>query len=194
LLKQRVESTHLGYGVERIAITATTVRRVAHEQSRRFDDDAAVQTQREQALGRFVDMVAERFDASAAVQAELVESHIPERAYRWRPFTALPPGEEPPAALPPRPTFIWSRPHPVQIIAIAPDGPPSWLRWLGDGVKVLVSHGPERIAWEWWRDEPRDSRFYGARDYFTVQDERGRWLWLFRHLPTNQWFIHGQWA
>ena len=33
-----------------------------------------------------------------------------------------------------------------------------------------------------------------TRDYFKVQDERGRWLWIYRVLESGDWFIHGLWA
>lgn len=39
--------------------------------------------------------------------------------------------------------------------------------------------------------EPPDSF---PRDYFRICDERGRWLWIFRHVQTDRWFLHGQWG
>jgi len=32
------------------------------------------------------------------------------------------------------------------------------------------------------------------RNYYEVQDERGRWLWLFRDGESGLWFVHGEWA
>jgi hypothetical protein len=33
-----------------------------------------------------------------------------------------------------------------------------------------------------------------TRDYFKVQDEQGRWLWIYRVLEQGCWFVHGLWA
>ncbi len=43
-------------------------------------------------------------------------------------------------------------------------------------------------------DAHRDGSESAARDYYTVQDERGDWLWLFRDGDSGQWFVHGEWA
>jgi protein ImuB len=88
-----------------------------------------------------------------------------------------------------RPSLLLERPEPVEVIAMTPDGPPSWFRWRGLGQCVTVSAGPERLAMEWWRwSSP------ATRDYFKIQDEHGRWLWIYRTLESGRWFVHGLWA
>ena len=59
----------------------------------------------------------------------------------------------------------------------------------------MKSQGPERIAPEWWRLGEPDARL---RDYYTVEDDRGRRYWLFREGlygeedgPPPKWFVHG---
>ncbi len=32
-----------------------------------------------------------------------------------------------------------------------------------------------------------------TRDYFKLQDQAGRWFWLYRQLRDNRWYIHGFW-
>jgi protein ImuB len=32
-----------------------------------------------------------------------------------------------------------------------------------------------------------------GRDYFEIEDEHGRRLWVYRELRSNRWFVHGQW-
>ena len=84
-------------------------------------------------------------------------------------------------------------------------------------MQVTASFGPERIEPEWWRgrtvgvsDEigktSREMRggvraevcdnniVGGGKDYFRIQDDRGRWLWMYRNVQTGRWFVHGQWA
>jgi protein ImuB len=76
----------------------------------------------------------------------------------------------------------------VEIIALYPDGPIRRIRWDGHDHAILTSIGPERVGPEWWKGrEP-------TRDYYRVQDEDGRWLWLFREACSVRWFVHGEWC
>ena len=75
---------------------------------------------------------------------------------------------------------------------MTPEGPPSWFRWRGVEQRVTGSAGPERLAMEWWRQERGQPPF--SRDYFKVQDEHGRWLWIYRIVESRRWFVHGLWA
>ena len=57
--------------------------------------------------------------------------------------------------------------------------------------------GPERIAPEWWKDRPGTR----LRDYFKIEDQTGRRIWLYReglHEDGRggdpRWFVHGMFA
>ncbi|WP_186383859.1 Y-family DNA polymerase [Methylobacterium dankookense] len=123
-----------------------------------------------------------------------VASHLPERADRilpWRPGTG--PAWSP-APLPPRPVLLLARSEPAEeVLALAPEGPPRRFRWRARLHRVAHAEGPERIAAEWWRaDGP-------ARDYYAVECEAGRRLWLYRSGPhaaerPAAWFVHGVFA
>ena len=60
--------------------------------------------------------------------------------------------------------------------------------------EVVLAEGPERIAMEWWRSAKP------TRDYFRVEDDKGRRFWLYRDGPygretgTPRWFMHGVFA
>ena len=196
LLRPRVETLHLGYGVEGLQLTAAATGGLAHEQATRWgagDDGSGGDT----AWGRFLDTLGERFGWSAAWHASLVQSHVPERAYRLdvARSTRTPQREPAPEPSPsPRPPRLLEQPEPIDIIALAPDGPPARMRWGDETTRIVESHGPERIAWEWWRDDPPGGRFHGTRDYWAVQNEHGRWLWIYRHLGTGGWFVQGEWG
>jgi protein ImuB len=59
----------------------------------------------------------------------------------------------------------------------------------------LACEGPERIAPEWWLDDP-DWRT-GQRDYWRVTTDLGDKLWLYyAHGGTLSagWFCHGAFA
>jgi protein ImuB len=100
----------------------------------------------------------------------------------------------PPAAS--RPILIFP-PEPV-----APDDaavPPLAFVWRRRRRRRAAAFGPERIAPEWWLDDPAWRS--GARDYWRVETEEGERLWLFAaqggelggELPGG-WFAQGVFA
>lgn len=128
-----------------------------------------------------------------------------------------------------RPLHLFDPPQPVEVLAEVPDGPPRRFRWRRIMHEVTRFEGPERIAGEWWRvsverlpdPEPsiarkppedddaaaadqaaqlRPARPLLTRDYFRVEDARGRRFWLFRHglyqreTTRPAWYIHGLFA
>lgn len=64
-------------------------------------------------------------------------------------------------------------------------GPPRFVRIGGEIRRVARWWGPERIETGWWRESGI------ARDYFQLEMEDGRRLWVFRDLKTERWFFHG---
>ena len=52
--------------------------------------------------------------------------------------------------------------------------------------------GPERIAPEWWLDDPNWRS--GLRDYWRVETLQGRRLWLFHTPQEPGWFVQGEFA
>ncbi len=90
-----------------------------------------------------------------------------------------------------RPLVLLPRAEAAQdVLALAPDGPPHRFRWRRIEHRVARAEGPERIASEWWlrQGEPRD--------YYRIECEAGRRLWLYRDGPYRgdrpaAWFVHG---
>ena len=125
------------------------------------------------------------------------DSHVPEQAAFDLPFAEAPqsawtppePGEPPL-----RPLRLFDPPQRIEVMAQVPDGPPRWFRWRQQRHDVLRAEGPERIAAEWWK---RRSGTGMTRDYYRVEDARGRRFWLFRHglygteKPLPDWYLHG---
>jgi protein ImuB len=90
---------------------------------------------------------------------------------------------------------LFAVPEAAQVISLVPEGPPSWMRWRGRECAVRCAGGPERLALPWWEAGHRASPSPDvARDYYEVQDDQGRLLWMFRDHVTNGWFVHGLWA
>ena len=116
-----------------------------------------------------------------------VDTHIPEQMQLALPaveagspaaaWPVSPPGEPPM-----RPLHLFDPPQPIEVIAEVPDGPPHRFRWRRAFHEVRRFEGPERIASEWWKR--RDGAVDKAgltRDYYRVEDARGRRFWIFRH-------------
>ncbi|MEO1468534.1 MAG: DNA polymerase Y family protein [Pseudomonadota bacterium] len=86
-------------------------------------------------------------------------------------------------------------PRPANGAATGPRArPPHRFRWRGRRLTVLAAEGPERIAPEWWWDDPAWTT--GPRDYWRVATAEGPRLWLF-HTPAAarpDWSVHGTFA
>ena len=194
LLRTRVENVNLGFGVEQITLTATRLGALPHEQTSHWPEaQAPDNTMLQQRGGELLDRLTNRLGVGRVRRFDVVETHIPEQAFVSRPVLEPSASNQRPVQVTEsdRPSQLFVQPEPVQVIAATPEGPPSWLKWRGRSQRIVKSQGPERIAAKWWEgpDQGND-----ARDYFKVQDEHGRWLWIYRQVKGNHWFIHGQWA
>jgi protein ImuB len=96
---------------------------------------------------------------------------------------------------PPRPIRLFEPPEPVEVFWLLPDDPPFRFTWRRRRHRVTRADGPERIADEWWRPEG-SGEVDAIRDYYRVEDEEGRRIWLYRaglHGGDRKprWFVHG---
>ncbi|MFM9996162.1 MAG: Y-family DNA polymerase [Phycisphaerales bacterium] len=194
LLRSQLERTDLGGGVEGVVLTASRTARLRQEQrsSPSLGSDGEQTTPA--VWGELMDTLAGRLGADGVLRMELVESHLPERAFRERSAMETP-QRGPQAAVTgaDRPTTLWARPEPADAMALTPNGPLLSLGWRNRRWNVLSCSGPERIGPEWWRWTP-GKETPPDRDYFTVQTECGRRLWVFRHRGTHRWLVHGEWS
>lgn len=203
LVRSRLEHMDLGEGVDGIVLTAVRTARLRHQQQAAFSLDATGDSVPEGAWGELIDTLTTRLAPENVVILEPVESHLPERAFRERPAI-----EEPAHATPARltiaerPTLLYPRPEPADAMALTPDGPLLSLGWRGRRWQVISCIGPERIGQEWWRWSPPASQAMRRsppppppdRDYFAIQTDCGKWLWVFRRLGAGGWFVHGEWS
>lgn len=185
-----------------------------------FDGDEKVQG----ALTELVDRLSTRLDPGAVRRLVPQDSHIPEQAQLALPAVETrSPGRwpSPPVGEPPlRPLFLFDPPQPVEVIAEVPDGPPHRFRWKKKLHEVRLFEGPERIASEWLKrpalregereagsdssDSPcpnptRQREGDLTRDYYRIEDVRGRRYWIFRHglyeeKARPKWYLHGLFA
>lgn len=189
LFSGRLDRLDPGYGFDLIRLVAEATESLATAQVG-LDGKADMALH----LSRLVDRLVSRFGADAIVRPVPVESHIPERTEsRASPMLADPP----PAPRPDRPIRLFIPPEEVRVLYAVPDGPPALFIWRRQQIAVTRHAGPERIAPEWWHDNPGTR----LRDYFRIEDAAGRRLWLYREGLANdgrggmpRWFIHGVFA
>ncbi len=86
-----------------------------------------------------------------------------------------------------RPLRLFTPPEYVQVET--PGRPPQTFKWRRMAFSSQTAHGPERITPRWFRDE--DLR---TRDYWKVQTEQGRRLWLLNYPGDGaaDWYVAGE--
>lgn len=193
-LERIVETIDAGFGFEAASLTVTATEAMQARQTEFVTTfDGCEKTERVAAL---VDSLRQRLGPKSVRQLKPVASHIPERAEaRSAPTIAKDAWPKPDDGRP-RPLLLLAKAEPADVIAAVPEGPPQRFRWRGKVHGVAHAQGPERIASEWWRHQsPRPTR-----DYYLVEDDRGRRFWLYREGLYGRsdgvrgWFVHGLFA
>lgn len=185
LLRVKLEAAHLGFGVEAVRLRADQIARIPHRQTSRFESEATIgEVEIECVIAELTDTLRNRLGPDRVHRVSVTESHVPERAFgfqhRAERVGSITPND--------RPTALFDPPIPARVVALTPDGPVHRVRWHDLDEAIIASIGPERISPEWWL------KSHQTRDYFRVQCESGRWLWLARGIERNRWFVHGVWA
>ncbi len=195
LLSGKLESVDAGFGIDAVLLEAVAVEPLAARQmtlqasSVLRDDGAgwdggkafADPHEREAALARLADRLANRLGSERVVRLAPTPRHIPEHAQTVRAALAL---QQPRAGVgvaagagaagrgfekgaaadpafaachhrAPRPVLLLQRPEPITVMAEVPDGPPLRFTWRRVDHRVVAAEGPERIAPAWWRALPR---------------------------------------
>ena len=186
LFRDRLEKIDPGFGFDLISLEAPVTEVLCLVQANLTGGtDAALE------VSHLVDRLAVRFGASALSRPVARASHIPERAeMRAAPLEAAvlqPPLTE-------RPARLLDHPEEIRVLYAVPEGPPAQFVWRRQTHRTVRYAGPERIAPEWWQDQPGTR----LRDYFKVEDQAGRRYWLYREGLHDdgrggdpRWFLHG---
>ena len=126
-----------------------------------------------------IDRLQAKLGDSAVLRPQTRESWIPERSETWVPAT--PEAADLDIAKDrPRPILLLERPEQIQTLAGVPDSAPAHFTWRRVVRRVIKAEGPERLSAEWWRADPNAARPARTRDYYRVEDDKGRRYWLFR--------------
>ena len=195
LLAHRIDEIDAGFGIEMLRLEAVRTEPL-HARTVTGHMEAAdrARARRDQgpAVADLIGRIGGRIGMEAITRRHPVSSHIPEKTARVLAAAWSEPAGAWPAPPAPRPLMLW-RPEPV----MAPDRPrlSAEFRWRGRTHRLAAARGPERIAPEWWLDEPAWRN--GVRDYWEVITQGGEKLWLFyAHgaAKSSGWFCQGRFA
>ncbi len=191
LFDDKLERINPGFGFDLITLEAAIVEPVESIQTRLGGG-----SNEDLQLPHLIDRLVARFGERSIKRPVLNASHLPERAQRV--IGALQEVDSTTAPLiKERPIRLLWTPEQVRVVYAVPEGPPAQFIWRRQTHKVARYAGPERIAPEWWKDRPGTR----LRDYFKIEDQTGKRLWLYReglHEDGRggdpRWFIHGMFA
>ena len=194
LFRDRLEQINPGYGFDAVSLQAVITEPVAAVQTNLAGGrDAALD------LAHLIDRLTVRFGAAALSRSVPRASHIPERAEARAPpmAAAKPKAPDMPALLAERPLRLLDHAEEIRVLYAVPEGPPAQFSWRKLTHRTVRYQGPERIAPEWWQDQPGTR----LRDYFKVEDDHGRRFWMYREGLHDdgrggdpRWFLHGIFA
>ena len=198
LLALKLGEIDAGFGIDVLRLTAPVTEPVHAVQHAGHAEAAArgSAVMAAQAEGTGVDDLIGRLGARIGLDAitrrHPADSHAPEKNATIMGAAWSDPAPEWPAPPAARPLMLWP-PEPV----MAPDDPmpPVEFRWRRATHKLAEARGPERIAPEWWLDDPNWRS--GLRDYWQVVTQGGDRLWFYyAHGGTMSggWFAQGRFA
>ena len=194
LLWLKLDRIDPGFGIDCLRLEAVETEPVhATRHSGHQDAAAAAGAQRSGtlALEDLLGKLGARLGMEAVTRLHPAESHIPEKSVQVLTAAWSAPAPGPwPAARAPRPLLLF-RPEAVTAPQVPPV--PQAFRWRRRDLRVLTATGPERIAPEWWLDDPEWRS--GPRDYWRVVTDTGDRLWLFFAHGADLspgWFCHGR--
>lgn len=179
LFQRGVAEVDAGFGIDQMRLEAVQVERLPAEQI------SHTQTRNPGRLDDLITRIGTRIGLENVQRFLPADSHIPERSF----IIACAAYSEPKGnwvSLRPRPAILF----PPEPIAATGARPPTQFRWRRMALTTGRATGPERIAPEWWLDDPNWHR--GLRDYWRVETRQGRRLWMF-YTPQNPgWFVQGE--
>ncbi|HTM53014.1 MAG TPA: DNA polymerase Y family protein, partial [Pirellulales bacterium] len=213
LVRLKLEALRFSEPVSLLEIRVLALDELEFEQREMFEPDRGRDHPRE--LAGLVDRLSNRLGSGAVLRPWLLASAQPEFACQYAPYADLtirrkkkgtqtffnPPARKSKAraktsraselplhhlAAGDRPCRLEIRPRRLQVLSVAPEGPPMQFRLAGQEERVARVWGPERIETGWWR-----SRLV-RRDYYQVETTAGARYWLFRELASGSWFLHGK--
>jgi protein ImuB len=192
LFELKLGGVEAGFGFDVLRLVATVtepLHATEHKGGWAVAAEARAGRSAAQAFDDLIARIGARVGLERITREHPTDSHIPEKTSATQAAAYSAPAADWPETTRPRPLTLF-RPEPVT----APDDPtpPVQFRWRGRVFETRAAHGPERIAPEWWLDDPNWRT--GVRDYWRVVTTEGHRLWLFyAHggAASGGWFAQG---
>ena len=187
LFERAVDAMDAGFGIEATRLQAMVTEPLSLKQNDSFSREA----RDDDVLSDLIARIGNRIGFDHVTRFLPAQSHIPERAFTVAAAAYSTPESFPSSGLV-RPLLLFT-PEPIQPIGEA--RPPNAFNWRGMAYQTQRATGPERIAPEWWWDDPTWRN--GVRDYWRIQTAEGRRLWLFHAKGAETrggWFTQGEFA
>ena len=198
LLTRRIDEIDAGFGIDAarlLVVTAEPLSDVQHSGhfAAKAEATARLSPGGGEAFADLLSRIGGRIGLERLTRPLPAESHIPETAWITAPAAYSEPekgGWPDRGRLRPLTLF-----PPERVVMEGPDRPPERFRWRGRSHEVRFAAGPERIAPEWWLDDPNWRS--GPRDYWRVETAEGLRIWLFEAHGgdvSGGWFAQGEMA
>ena len=196
LFTRKIADLDAGFGVDAMRLLVTSTEPQAATQHKghfaaRAEASARLSPGGGEAFADLLSRIGGRVGLERLSRPLPAESHIPEKAWvnAAAAYADPPPGGWPDKGRR-RPLALWP---PEPLVDAAPGRPPASFRWRGRTHATTTAEGPERLAPEWWLDDPNWRS--GPRDYWRVETESGDRLWLFEAHGgemSGGWFAQGR--
>lgn len=187
LFAKGVDEVDSGYGIDALRLSAPLTEAMAPEQIGGQHGGGAT-IRHEDALADLLSSLGNRIGFDRVQRLLPADSLIPERSFMLAPAAYAAPETAPSHAGPSRPITLF----PPEPVTAASGTPPASFRWRRMRFTTLRATGPERIAPEWWFDDPAWRS--GLRDYWRIETREGPRLWLFTTPQTRAWYMQGEFA
>jgi protein ImuB len=186
LFARAIDALDAGFGFDALRLSAPEAEPLGPVQTDGSRAGAA------EDLADLLTRLGSRLGLEALLRFLPAESHIPERGFLVASAVhAAAPGLRDWPEGPPRPLTLFA-PEPLEVGPAPDTRPPRRFRWRGRWLTALRTMGPERIAPEWWFDDPAWRS--GLRDYWRVDTAEGPRLWLFHTPMAPAWAVQGDFA
>lgn len=171
LLAMKLPEIDAGFGIDMIRLEAVATEPLSpqqHSGHMAASAAAAARMTGNRGLEDLIGRIGARIGLESITRRHPGDSHIPEKASLTLAAAWSEAAGDWPAPPVPRPLMLWP-PEPV----MAPDAPavPDTFRWRRQAHRVTAAVGPERLAPEWWLDDPAWRS--GVRDYWRVTTDGG---------------------
>lgn len=185
------------FRIQEVSVSVCNCVLLAERQRKLFDENPRLD---KQVLAHLINRLGNRLGAEQVLRPVLQSGAKAEDAFYFEPLTGHPRGRQtkrrPPSSgsgISPlqRPLTLYAEPRQLQAVSL--DGTrhpsstvPAMFMDSGERMPVLRRWGPERIETAWWRGPVI------RRDYWRIETDQNRWLWVYRNLQNRRWFLHGE--